>query len=222
MAPGSRPGGAGGRVVGPWALALAWCLAATAGCTEWLEVPGPASDAAVAPDATAESASLPSLGARADAPGPLVPSTPGLRVPGGYWARVRLDVADLLLPHAWAGFLETEDGLVLRIEAVGGPASGDGASPTPTLRAVVPIRLPEPAAPEALGGLTLGPEALAEAVVGLRTTPRSSWLVTPERLVIEAVGPQVVKGTLEGTARRGTRSPSSRPVRVAFVALRAP
>ena len=76
-------------------------------CVEWFEVDDASPATALEASAPEQplygaEASLPGVAPRVGAAGPLVPQSPGLRVPDGYWSRVRLDEADLLLPHTWA------------------------------------------------------------------------------------------------------------------------
>ncbi|MGM0577316.1 MAG: hypothetical protein ACQEXJ_16445 [Myxococcota bacterium] len=193
-------------------------------CPEWLEMPPPQGGDTGAPEPVAlegPPVHLPSRGPRVDGAGPLVPMTPGLRVPDGYWTRVRLDAADLLLPWTWAVAHTTSDGegphLVLRLLAAEGPVAPDARA----LRAVIPLAVPEGTRLEALEGLELGPEAMAQATIGLRTDARNRWLVTPRRLAITSVRPRVVVGTLEGVARRGSQGRRERVFQAGFLALRA-
>ncbi|MDP6947143.1 MAG: hypothetical protein QF464_23540, partial [Myxococcota bacterium] len=129
---------------------VAWLVAALAvggasGCIEWLEVdvpvqrPGPAEEARApaTPTHLPGVAVLPNTPPRPSANGPVVPQTPGLRVPDGYWTRARLDQADLLLSHTWAVFQPVgyspdgkPRGMVLRLQAHGRP---DGSRRAPAL-----------------------------------------------------------------------------------------
>jgi len=87
-------------------LKLLWagvgCALALGACAEWLEVDDDAE--ALAANAARETLRgerpvYPSRWAEPGGDGPLVPSTPGLRVPlAGYWTRVRLDTMDIVLP----------------------------------------------------------------------------------------------------------------------------
>jgi hypothetical protein len=211
-------------------LTAAWLvLAGATGCPEWLEVDTPraqpdAESAASLGGGPTHAAVLPNVPPRASAKGPIVPRTSGLRVPDGYWTRVRLDQADLLLPHTWgllqpAGYAEGGEprGMVFRLQAVGESDSANGA---PTLRGVIRIATPPGTKPEQLLGLSFGPDALVDSTVSLRISRGTLWNVAPERLSIDALDAHVVKGTLEGRARAGKRAKRSRTFRAAFVALR--
>jgi hypothetical protein len=219
-------------VTHPRFVAALAALAAPAlpGCPEWLEVdPDAGSDVATPADPDGAlsflpldlAPALPVPPPRADGRGPLVPATPGLRVPDGTWLRARLDVADLWMPYAWLAAAEAGPRLVLRLHATGGPETA-GRSPFPLLRAVLSLAVPEGTTLEAMSGLALGAEALDGSIVGLETAGDHHWLVRPTRLLLEEVTPRAVKGLLEGEARRGTKSPKTRSFQAGFVALRAP
>lgn len=207
------------------AALLGLLVAATAGCPEWLEVDD--GDAVSAEDeagfrvAEGSPSRLPDAPAEASGPGPIVPRTPGLRVPdAGYWARVRLDVADVVLSFTWVAIMPGEGQVTLRLEAV--RSTNEDDSPTvPSLSAVIPIALPPGTDASQLSGLTLGEDALANATVSLRTSWRDTWLVDLTRLRIEEVDDRVVKGTLEGMARRGAKARRERRFEAGFLALRA-
>ncbi|MCA9514911.1 MAG: hypothetical protein KC635_08215 [Myxococcales bacterium] len=212
------------RVVATALLGLT--LAASAGCPEWLEVDD--DDASSASDdevgfrvAEGTPSRLPDAPAEASGPGPIVPRTPGLRVPdAGYWTRVRLDVADVVLSFTWIAIMPGEGQVTLRLEAVRSTSEDD--SPTvPSLAGVIPIALPPGTDASQLAGLTLGEEALSSAVVSLRTTWKDTWLVELTRLNIEHVDDRVVKGTLEGMAKRGAKGRRERRFEAGFLALRA-
>ena len=212
-----------------WALALL-CVCAQGGCLEWLEVDEPltASEpeevAPVLPSFGAD-ASFPESPARATADGPIVPLTPGLRVPDGYWARVRIDQADLLLPYSWAavqpaGYSRDGElrGMLIRLQAHRtGVISKDAAQ----LRAVIRIATPPKTSPEDLVGLSFGADALTESTVSVRISKGTLWNVALKSLSIASMDDNVITGTLEGAARAGKRAKRSRSFRVAFVALRA-
>ncbi len=211
---------------------MALAVSGASGCIEWLEVaePAPEIGGGAAADAlpTVAPAAPPTSGPRLDGKGPLVPRTPGLRVSGGYWTRVRLDLADLWLPFTWlvADAAPVEDigrapHLNLRLLA-SSHRSGGAEVGVPTLRAVIPLAVPAGTALDAVQGLVFGPEAMEGSSISLRTTREMTWLVTPERLLLEEVGPLLVRGALEGTARRGRESTRVRRFRAGFLALRAP
>lgn len=191
-------------------------------CPEWLELDdGDVADVLVerGPPPPAE---LPTKRARPDGRGPLVAGTPGLRVPGGYWARLRMDAADIVFPYAWVGLSRTSDQVILRLEAVGGPTvGGGGASPEPVARAIVPIALPPGSDAKALSGLTLRASALEGAAVSLEGAS-SRWHVDLKRLTISELGETAIVGSLEGVARRGTKGRRQRPFELGFVAYLAP
>jgi len=202
----------------------------TVGCIEWLEVDAPAGQADAQNSVVQRSlspiaATLPNVPPQAAAKGPLVPQTPGLRVPDGYWTRVRLDQADLLLPHTWgvlqpSGYSEDGEprGMVLRLHAQG---ARDGARGAPTLRGVIRVATPPRTQASQLVGLSFGPDALHGSTVSLRISRGTLWNIVPERLSIEVLDEHVVKGTLEGSARPGKQAKRSRAFRAGFVALLA-
>jgi len=201
---------------------------ALAGCPEWLEVDDDDDVVVEQPAAEIERTEpvfLPVEYPRLSAKGPLVPSTPGLRVPEGYFARARLDVADIHMPWAYAAFLQGDGELVLRLKAVSGPyvvgGPFDGTAPVPTLRAVIHLSVPEATNIGELVGVDLSAEALKRSTVALRTSAKYRYLITLTRLTIEAVGDTAVSGSFEGIARRGSKAKTSLPIRVGFVALKA-
>ncbi len=213
------------------AAALATALTSVPACTEWLEVDEEGDEVFSLP--VGEPVILPSVGAQVGGEGPLVPQTPGLRVPlAGYWTRARLDALDVVFPYTWASLLQAEVAtpgrpgerpgqLVLRLEGTAAP--GDESTPTLGLRAVMPLPLPPGTDLSAVrSGFDLGAEALAGATVGLRTYAQDLWLVTLTRLRLETVTPRIVVGTLEGEAKRGARGQRPRVFRAAFIALRVP
>lgn len=212
---------------------LVVCAAALlcVGCVEWLEVDEGEEDAYVVP--VGEPLVLPSEPPLVDAPGPLVPRTPGLRVPlAGYWSRVRLDGLDALFPYTWASLSAAEGGpqeeafAMLRVE--GSTAQGDdpseiGAQGVSGWRALIPIALPaETDASVIRDGFELGEKALAGATIGLTTASQDLWLVTATRLTFEKVTRTLIMGSLEGEARRGAQGQRMRRFAAAFIALRAP
>jgi len=210
----------------PLALLLAAALAS--GCPEWLEVDdtpaddeGPVDDLALLQSHLGP-VELPSAPAEVGGQGPIVPATPGLRVPAaGYWTRARLDVADMLLPYTWASLLRGEDHITLRLEAV--RRGEDEAGPLlPWLHAVIPIALPRGTDQSQLDHLDLGHEALASATASIQTTHDDTWLLELTHLRIDHVDDKRVTGTLEGVARRGARGRRERRFAAGFVALRAP
>lgn len=205
-----------------------------AGCVEWLEMDLPEEGGAPASSTHAPTArvrttrvGLPKSGARVDAKGPIVPRTPGLRVPEGYFTRVRIDEADRLLPYTWVTVEETlvfepagpRTALTMRL--VASNASTDGAA-SRALRGVVRIAVPGGTTVEALAGLSLGAEALVGSTLSVPMGRETSWLVTPTRLELDEVRDGLLKGSIEGEARRGSRSTRMRRFRAGFVALRAP
>ncbi len=210
----------------PLAAALVAAAIVSSGCPSWLEVDDP--DASSGGDAVAEGTApanpvvLPGAPADPGGEGPLVPNTPGLRVPAaGYWARARLDMADLVLPYTWAGFIPAADRVTFRLAAAVRGADDDGPA-TPRLQAVVPIALPAGTDRSQLEGLTLGADALSAGVVSLQTTDRDRWLITLTRLSFEQVDERLVKGSMEGIARRGAKGQRTRSFEMGFLALRAP
>jgi hypothetical protein len=212
-----------------WALIVP-LVCALGGCLEWIEVDDPAIESE--PDEALPSvpsfggdAMFPGAPARASAGGPIVPMTPGLRVPAGYWIRVRIDQADVLLPYSWgavqrAGYsLDGETrGMLLRLQA---HRMGQSSKEAPQLRAVIRIATPPNTEPEDLVGLTFQEDALAESTVSVRISKGTLWSVALERLSIASMDANVITGTLEGQARAGKRAKRSRTFRAAFVALRA-
>lgn len=211
------------------------CLAlALGGCVDWLEVDEGEEPVYTLP--VGEPLVLPSEPALIDAPGPLVPRTPGLRVPlAGYWTRVRLDAHDLLFPYTWASLLWAEEvgppgasalRVLFRVE--GSTAQGDdpsevGATRVAGIKAVVPITLPPGTDASVLrDGFELTAKALEGATVAVRTSSQDLWLVTPTRLRFDRVDPGLLMGSLEGEARRGAKGQRARSFVAAFIALRAP
>jgi len=202
-----------------WLVVLALLMGA---CTDWLEVDDgeddselvlPAGRPLVMPSAPPESGSR----------GPIVPATPGLRVPlAGYWLRARLDVADVLLPYTWASLSRGDERAYLRIEAATSATDEPGPGATQELRAVIPIALPGGAELDSLDGLTLKAQALAAATVSMRSSPSDTWSIELERLTLTEVQSNLIVGTLEGQARRGTRGQRTRRFEAGFIALRAP
>jgi hypothetical protein len=191
-------------------------------CTEWLEVDD-GGDEAVLELPVGRPMVLPSAPAEAGGRGPIVPSTPGLRVPlAGYWTRARLDTADVLLPYTWASLVEGRGFVLLRIEGAMASADEPTAVASQSFRVVIPITLPPGTDTGALAGLTLGKQALAQAAVSIRTSPNDLWIIDPDRLTFDVVRSDVVVGTLEGEARRGARGQRARRFESGFIALRAP
>ena len=210
------------------ALALTLGVGAGAGCPEWLEVDDTTAEEEAATDDLAlltghiGPVDLPDAPAEVAGQGPIVPATPGLRVPAaGYWTRARLDVADLILPYTWVSFLHSEDRVTVRLEAV--RRGEDEAGPQlPWLHAVIPVKLPRGTDASQLDGLSLGAAALADATAAIRTTPQDAWTLTLSHLRFDHVDDHVVTGTLEGIARRGAKGQRERSFIAGFVALRAP
>jgi len=191
-------------------------------CTEWLEVDD-GGDEPVLELPVGRPMVLPSAPAEAGGRGPIVPSTPGLRVPlAGYWTRARLDTADLLLPYTWASLVEGKGFVLLRIEGAMASADEPAAVASQSFRVVIPITLPPGTDTEALAGLTLGKQALTQSAVSIRTSPNDLWIIDPDRLTFDVVRSDVIVGTLEGEARRGARGQRARRFESGFVALRAP
>lgn len=207
---------------------LAWLLS-FAGCVEWFEV----DDSPLASNAAEESpppqplygveASLPGVAPRLGASGPLVPQSAGLRVPDGYWSRIRVDQADILLPYTWAalepaGYSAGGEarGTILRLQAHQG---AEPSKESPALRGVIRIATPPETETSSLVGLEFGPDALHGSTVSVRLSKGTLWSVELERLSIGELGPRVISGTLEGQARAGKRAKRQRRFRAAFVAL---
>lgn len=207
-------------------LAFAGFLAVTApACLDWLEVDDPSDEANEAEPALAAGrpAVLPDAPPTPSGSGPIVPATPGLRVPqAGYWTRARLDIGDIVLPYTWVAFNPRAGEVIMRFEAARRGVNDYGVQATPTLRAVIPITLPRGTDASTLAGLTLGEDALRDATVSLQTTGKDLWLVTLTRLSIDTVEDAVVTGSFEGTARRGSRGQTERAFRAGFLALHAP
>ncbi len=196
------------------------------GCIEWLEVDdGPEAEYQLP---VGEPLVLPSEPALLDAPGPLVPRTPGLRVPlAGYWTRVRLDALDLLLPMSWVSLTSATgpagEQVLFRLEAATGQGDDFGASSVVGFRAVIPIDLPAGTDLSVVrDGFELPDRALANATMALRTSSQDVWLITPTRLRFVRVAPGIITGSLEGEARRGAKGQRVRKFAAAFLALRAP
>jgi hypothetical protein len=156
---------------------------------------------------------------RLEGRGPVVPGTPGLRVPSGFFARVRIQVMDFYQPLAMASFLRTHGEVYLRLVTEGG---GENDSFRPMFRAIIPITLPKGSGLQALTNLTLGKAALDRATATFQLTPRGKYLVKVERLHIETIEDVVITGALEGRAMRGSLSKTSVPFMAGFVALRGP
>ncbi|MCC6623058.1 MAG: hypothetical protein IT385_17505 [Deltaproteobacteria bacterium] len=204
----------------PAILAAAFLVA---GCTEWLEVDDGTGDEPILELPVGRPLVLPSASPEAGGRGPIVPATPGLRVPlAGYWTRARLDAADLLLPYTWAALSEGRGQVVFRMEGATSTADDPTAAAGQSLRAVIPITLPPGTDASALAGLTLAGPSLSAATVALRTSAADIWLVEPTRLAFEAVRSEIVVGTIEGVARRGAKGQRARRFEAGFIALRAP
>lgn len=208
-------------------------LGVSAGCADWLDMPSADAGPSARAVATSQVANayLPTARARADAAGPLVPGTPGFRVPAGYFTRVRLDVEDLFLPYSYAAFLTSEHDVALRVVALGSPARdrGEGGSKPPAppvLRAVIPLPVPDRRGQAAglgtLMGLTLGADALRGSTATLRLSDRDLYLLTLTRFTLESSNDAALSFSLEGTARRGSMSKASLPFQIGVVGLRAP
>lgn len=212
-----------------WRVVLAAAATlASAGCPEWLEVDDPLPDAVLEAEPPRPPAEMPTEPAAPGAPGPIVPGTPGLRVPAGYFARVRLDTADLYLPFSWVVVHEgtkaadpVEQPITVRLLAAAG-ADKSGEPQQPLVRAVLPLSVPAGTVLDTLEGLDLGPEALRNATVSVTTEGSHHWIVEPTRLRLEHIEAGFIKGSLEGLAKRGTQAVNARPVRVGFIALRGP
>ena len=213
-----------------WLVVGLLYLGGASGCIEWLEVESPVESAdggAASAPAISEGfpVTLPNVPPRASAAGPLVPQTPGLRVPDGYWTRVRIDQADVLFPHTWAvlqpvGYAEDDNprGMTLRLQA----QMGDAATKrSPSLRGVVRIAVPPKTSPEQLVGLSFGEDALVHSTVSVRISKGTLWTVVLERLSIQAMDEHSMVLALEGQARAGKRAKRSRRFTAAVVALRA-
>jgi hypothetical protein len=215
---------------GPFWVMLLFVMCTQVGCLEWLEVDEPAAESE--PDellpmvpSFGVNATFPGAPARVLARGPVVPMTPGLRVPDGYWTRVRIDQADILLPYSWgavqpAGYSMDGDlrGMLLRLQ---GHRMGSLPKDEPQLRAVIRIATPPNTEPEDLIGLSFGEDALTESTVSVRISKGTLWNVALQRLSIVSMDDNVITGTLEGQARAGKRAKRRRTFRAAFVALRA-
>ncbi len=200
------------------------------GCVEWLEVDEEGEQTLTLP--AGQPVVLPSTGPVVGGDGPLIPQTPGLRVPlAGYWTRARLDTLDLLLPYTWASLLEAAEAsprsaaarpreLLLRIESSVGTT--DESLPVIGFRAVIPIALPPGTDGTAVhSGFEVGHDGLADATIALRTSAQDLWMVTATRLRIETLTPRILVATLEGEARRGAQGQRERDFKAVFVALRA-
>lgn len=218
--------GVGAR--GALALVVTLGVGALSACPEWLEVPDPEGVETSADEPLRAPATLPDEAPSTAAGGPIVPGTPGLRVPAGYFSRVRLDTADLYLPYTWvvvhAGTKAAdpvEQPITVRLLAAAG-ADRDGEPEDPVLRAVLPLAVPAGTGLETLQGLDLGPDALRDATVSVTMEGSHHWLVEPTRLRLEEIDEGRIKGTLEGEARRGAQAARSRPFRAGFIALRGP
>ena len=229
----------------PGLVLMAVAALGSGGCIDWLEVDDGEPEYQLP---IGEPLVLPSEPALLDAPGPLVPRTPGLRVPlAGYWTRVRLDAHDLLFPFSWVSLTSASHGssadcqvvgaagvpsrvcnsaVLLRLK--GSTAHGDdpteiGAQGVTGFRAVIPITLPPGTDASVIrDGFELPEKALASATMALRTSAQDLWLITPTRLRFERVAPGIITGSLEGEARRGAKGQRVRRFAAAFIALRAP
>ena len=215
-------------------MRTALCAALTgvmslAGCADWLDVSSPPDEAVLLDDPISlDLAGLPNQPASVNAKGPILPGSPGLRVPRGYMTHARLDSADFLLAHTWMALDSTSSAGVqaasrttLRLVATGS-VSGAIPSPVPSVRGVFPLAVPKGTSAEDLVGFTARGPSLANARVGIRTGGDHHWMVTPTRLSIDQVTPRAIKGSFEGTARRGAKSERTRRFHAGFVALRAP
>lgn len=212
---------------------MVWVAASTLGaCTEWLEVDDEDDDYTLP---VGRPWVYPSEPALLEAPGPIVPQTPGLRVPlAGYWTRARLDAHDLLFPYTWGSLLTAADGpssvtsrpsvVVLRLEALShGEESSSTTGPPLGLRAVIPLKLPAGVDASTIrDGLELPDKALVGATIGLRTSAQDLWIITPTRLRFERVDRRVIVGSIEGEARRGAKGQRARRFTTTFIAMRAP
>jgi len=215
------------------------------GCIDWLEVDDGEPEYQLP---VGEPLVLPNEPPLLDAPGPLVPRSPGLRVPlAGYWTRVRLDALDLLFPFSWVSLTSAKRGsgpecetlglataparqcnsaVLLRLE--GSTSQGDdpseiGAQGVTGFRAVIPITLPPGTDVSVIrDGFELPEKALASATMALRTSAQDLWLITPTRLRFDRVAHGIITGSLEGEARRGAKGQRVRRFAAAFIALRAP
>ena len=163
---------------------------------------------------------LPQRKPRLGAGGPWVPGTPGLRVPIGYFTRVRIDVIDFFLPFTLGSFLRGEGEAVFRLESVSGMR--DGVREFPIFRAVIPITLPPGSDIGSLTELTLGAETLTRSTATLRFDKSRQYLVEVQRLTFEVLEEGAIKGTLHGRARGGAKSRNYREIRIGFLALRSP
>ena len=213
-------------------IALLLLTLASAGCIEWLEMPEEPGSVKSAPGelGLVEGAATRTVfrAPRVGAPGHLVPRSPGLRVPEGFWTRVRMDAADAWLRYSWAD-LRSDKGLpqksvsrmTLRLIATNG-TSDKTQIMSPSLRIVAPLVVPAGTRPEALIGLTLQADALSEGIVGFDLGGEHPWRVKLNKLSLLTVSPTTISGTVEGTAMRGSKDRSSRPFQAAFHALRVP
>ncbi|MEE2780099.1 MAG: hypothetical protein VYE15_06230 [Myxococcota bacterium] len=210
-------------------IALLLLTLASAGCTEWLEMPEEPGSAESTPGGEAVESSMkrtPFRAPRVDAPGHLVPRSPGLRVPDGYWTRVRMDAADAWMGYSWAD-LRGDKGLpqtsasrmTLRLIASNGTSEKTRIT-TPALRIVAPLTVPAGTKPETLVGLTFQEDALNDAIVGFDLGGDHPWRVKLNKLTVLDVSATTLSGTLEGTAVRGVKDRGSRPFQAAFHALR--
>lgn len=196
-------------------------------CPEWLDVDDGELEEAepTAEIERGEPVFLPEIYPRVTSKGPLIPGSPGLRVPKGYFARARLDVADVMMPWAYASFARGDGQLVMRLYAVSGPyvigGPYDGTAPLPVLRGVIHLFLPDAANLTQLVGVDLSADALKRSTVALRMSAKYRYLVSLERLTIEAIGETAISGSFEGTARRGAKAKTSMPLKVSFVAFKA-
>jgi len=204
---------------GPLRILVVGLVMSLTACPEWLEVDDGEDEVAVP---TGAPVVFPSATATVTGEGPFVPQTPGLRVPlAGYWTRARLDALDVVFPYTWVSFLEGEQRLVMRLEAVMGQADA-GYEAGLSFRAVVPVSLP-PGTDRAVlkDGFVLTGDSLGGAVIALRTSSQDLWQVELERLELVRVTPRMMVGALEGEARRGAKGQRGRRVLASFIALRA-
>lgn len=202
-------------------LAVVAVVLMTASCTEWLEVDDGTEDELVLP--SGRPLIMPSAPPEAGGRGPIVPATPGLRVPlAGYWLRARLDIADILLPYTWASLSAGAGKGYLRIEGATSATDDPGNSVAQAFRAVIPIVLPGGTDIDSLDGLTLKAQALTAATVSLRTSATDAWTIELQRLTLSTVQGNLIVGSLEGEARRGARGQRPRRFEAGFIALRAP
>ena len=163
----------------------------------------------------------PTAKAMVESSGPLVPGTPGLRVPPGYFARARIHAVDHRLPYCLSSFLVGQDEAFLRLDALGETVDGQRT----VFHAFVPLASVGGAEIGTLADLTLEKAALTGATATIRlptSNGQHTYLVEIERLSFETVEESLLTGSLEGQARRGSRSTTSLPFELGFVAYRGP